>query len=271
MSNKKNIKTRLICIDGADNTGKSTLIEYMKQQEEFKNSNTLFLSFPTDEFRKNRDNSIISVDNNNNFGLYLNDIVNNLFTEVFKNEYDYIVCDRSYLSTYIYNYIYGNGLFKDGRDDFLVGATYEKFMQLLYLTIEKQFSEYIRQYDSLYVNQVVLLSIDTTMINQQKENYNTYETMINLHTQSQDTVNSCFKLYCNYFSKKTNYTDLFWVDLSRTNPYNKFTFKILNTCIYIDGLFHNDGKVKYKRKNIENIYADVTEIKSRIVFDRDDL
>ena len=80
---KNNIKTKLICIDGADNTGKSTLIEYMKNQEEFKNSNTLFLSFPTDEFRKNRDNGIISVDNNNNFRLYLDDIVSNLFTEVF--------------------------------------------------------------------------------------------------------------------------------------------------------------------------------------------
>ena len=59
-----------------------------KQQEELKNSNTLFLSFPTDEFRKNRENGIIYVDNNN-FEPYLDDIVSNLFTEVFKNEYDY--------------------------------------------------------------------------------------------------------------------------------------------------------------------------------------
>ena len=101
---KKNIKTKLICIDGADNTGKSTLIKYMKQQEEFKNSNTLFLSFPTDEFRKNRDDKNITIDSKN-FGPYLKDIVDNLFVEVFKNEYDYIVCDRSYLSTFFYNYI----------------------------------------------------------------------------------------------------------------------------------------------------------------------
>ena len=267
---KKDIKTRLICIDGADNTGKSTLIDYMKTQEEFRTfNNTLFLSFPTDEFKKNRENGIISVDNNN-FEPYLNDIVSNLFTEIFKNEYDYIVCDRSYLSTYIYNYICGNGLFKDGREDFLLGATYEKFMQLLYLTIEKQFGEYIRQYDSLYINQVVLLSTDTTRLTHKKENDNTYENMINLNAHLQDTVNTCFKLYCNYFYKKTNYSDLFWVELARLNQYNKFTFKILNTCIYIDTLFHN-GKIKYKRKNIEDIYADVTEIKSRIVFDRDDL
>ena len=269
MSNKKNIKTKLICIDGADNTGKSTLIEYMKTQEEFRTfNNTLFLSFPTDEFRRDRDNGIISVDNNN-FEPYLNDIVSNLFTEIFKNEYDYIVCDRSYLSTYIYNYIYGNGLFKDGREDFLLGATYEKFMQLFYLTIEKQFGEYIRQYDydSLYINQVVLLSTDITRLINEKEND---ETMINLNAQLQYTANACFKLYCNYFYRKTSYSNLFWVELAKLNPYNKFTFKILNTCIYIDTLFHN-GKIKYKRKNIEDIYADVTEIKSRIVFDRDDL
>ena len=98
MSNKKNIKTKLICIDGADNTGKSTLIEYMKQQEEFKNSNTLFLSFPTDGL-KNRDDKNITIDSKS-FEPYLKDTVDNLFVEVFKNEYDYIVCDRSYLSTF---------------------------------------------------------------------------------------------------------------------------------------------------------------------------
>ena len=260
MSNKKNIKTKLICIDGADNTGKSTLIEYMKQQEEFKNSNTLFLSFPTDEFRKNRDNSIISVDNNN-FGLYLNDIVSNLFTEVFKNEYDYIVCDRSYLSTYIYNYIYG---FR-GREEFLIEYTYNNFMYSFYTRIRNLFNKYLKEFDTLDVYQVVLLSISADKLtckgkSEYKDN-NTYETAIDLNKQLQNKVNWQFKLYCDYFKNDTYLTKF---TNSIISDY-EFSFKITNSNIYVDNLVHHGGKTGYVRKTVDEIYNEIIKTKCEVV------
>lgn len=258
---KNNIKTKLICIDGADNTGKSTLIEYMKNQEEFKNSNTLFLSFPTDEFRKNRDNGIISVDNNNNFRLYLDDIVSNLFTEVFKNEYDYIVCDRSYLSTYIYNYIYG---FRGG-EELLIEYTYNNFMYSFYTRIRNLFNKYLKEFDTLDIYQVVLLSISADKLtckgkSEYKDN-NTYETAIDLNKQLQDRVNRQFELYCNYFKNGTYLTKF---TNSIISDY-EFSFKITNSHVYVDNLVHHGGKTGYVRKTVDEIYNEIIKTKCEIV------
>lgn len=257
---KKNIKTKLICIDGADNTGKSTLIKHMKNQEEFKNSNTLFLSFPTDEFRKNRDNGIISVDNNN-FELYLDDIVSNLFTEVFKNEYDYIVCDRSYLSTYIYNYISG---FR-GREELLIEYTYNNFMYSFYVRIRNLFSKYLKEFDMLDIHQIVLLSISTDKLtckgNSEYKDNNMYEASIDLNKQLQDRVNGQFKLYCNHFK---NDTYLAKFVNSIISDY-EFSFKITNSSVYVDNLVHHGGKTGYVRKTVDEIYNEIIKTKCEIV------
>ena len=259
MSNKKNIKTKLICIDGADNTGKSTLIEYMKQQEKFKNSNTLFLSFPTDEFRKNRENDIIYVDNNN-FEAYLNDIVSNLFTEVFKNEYDYIVCDRSYLSTFFYNYInnykYSNSINNSIIDygTFIIEYMYRDFMDLLYSYIEKSFGKYLNEYGNLSIIQIVLISHDVSKLRHKDESEykanNYYETAVDLNLQLQNRVNENFKNYHNYFFNRRNL-------IKFINIFNEFTFDILNIGVFVDNVCNN-----YKRLSTEDIYNNIIKTHS---------
>ena len=274
MSNKKNIKTKLICIDGADNTGKSTLIEYMKQQEEFKNSNTLFLSFPTDEFRNNYDNdkcyeryrSII--DPRNLVLSFLNDIVSNLFTEIFKNEYDYIVCDRSYLSTYIYNYIYplsdiGNN-YIEIRDSIMVNQ-YNKFTKLLFSVITKSLSNKIlNKYNKLDIYQIVLLSNDINNLilynnKHGSENDNKIEKFYDNNIGFQYAINKYFTMYCEYFEEKYNNT----FKIKNRNILVNLLFKISNICVYID-IAPNMTNLPcvieysdYKRKSVEEIYDDI--------------
>ena len=270
---KKNIKTKLICIDGADNTGKSTLIDYMKTQEEFKNSNTLFLSFPTDEFRKNRDNGIISVDNNNNFGLYLDDIVSNLFTEVFKNEYDYIVCDRSYLSTYIYNYIYppfdeiNNSNYIESRDSIMTNQ-YNKFMKLLFSVITKSINiKNLIKYNKLDIYQIVLISndVDNLILYNNKygpKNDNRAEEFFDENTGFQYVINRYFTMYCEYFEEKYNNS----FEIKNGNILTHILFKISNIYTYIDKTVPNVPRTSlpcdikyldYKRKSVEEIYDDI--------------
>ena len=270
MYNKKNIKTKLICIDGADNTGKSTLIEYMKNQEEFKNSNTLFLSFPTDEFRKNRDAKNITIDSKS-FESYLKDIVDNLFVEVFKNEYDYIVCDRSYLSTYIYNYIYPPDDTSDNyieiRDSIMTNQ-YDKFMKLLFRVIAKSLSiKILNKYNKLDIYQIVLLSNDTNNLilynnKHGSKNDNKNEEFYDNSTVFQYVINKYFMMYCEYFEEKYNNT----FEIKNRNILTHLLFKISNIYTYIDKTIPNipitslpcDIKYSdYKRKSVEEIYDDI--------------
>lgn len=259
MSNKKNIKTKLICIDGADNTGKSTLIKYMKKQEEFLNSNTLFLSFPTDEFRKNRDDKNITIDSKS-FEPYLKDIVDNLFVEVFKNEYDYIVCDRSYLSTFFYNYI-NNYKYSDSINNriidygtFIIEYMYRDFMDLLYSYIEKSFGKYLNEYGNLSIIQIVLISHDVSKLrHKDKSEYkanNYYETAVDLNLQLQNRVNENFKNYHNYFFNRRNL-------IKFINIFNEFTFDILNIGVFVDNMCN-----EYKRLSTEDIYNKIIETHS---------
>ena len=277
MSNKKNIKTKLICIDGADNTGKSTLIEYMKNQEEFKNSNTLFLSFPTDGFMNGvKDERYrIIVDPRNLVLSFLNDIVSNLFTEVFKNEYDYIVCDRSYLSTYIYNYIYppfdeiNNSNYIESRDSIMTNQ-YNKFMKLLFSIITKSISiKNLIKYNKLDIYQIVLLSndVDNLILYNSKygpKNDNRAEEFFDENTGFQYVINRYFTMYCEYFEEKYNNS----FEIKNGNILTNILFKISNIYTYIDKTVPNIPRTSlpcdikysdYKRKSVEEIYDDIVD------------
>lgn len=108
--------TKLIIIDGMDNTGKTTLIKritWVLQDQLNMNIKIIHLEKPPKEIKKE--------DIPNYSHMYYTDIlVNQLNTLYNTGEYDYIILDRGWISEYVYGPLYRNRTYQRIVEDNIV-------------------------------------------------------------------------------------------------------------------------------------------------------
>ena len=97
------MKTKLIIIEGMDNTGKSTLISRLENvltNSEHAVVKTIHLTKPPKDIPEEEIETYMNE--------YYDDIISQLTNSHFYTLYDYIILDRGYLSEYVYGPLYRN-------------------------------------------------------------------------------------------------------------------------------------------------------------------
>ena len=118
------MKTKLIIVEGMDNTGKTTLINRLESVLSKTNNSivkTIHLTKPPKDVPKDEIDSYMNT--------YDDTIISQLLDQHFYTLYDYIILDRGYISEYVYGPLYRN---RNELDITVNNLIYEKKLIKLY-------------------------------------------------------------------------------------------------------------------------------------------
>ena len=118
------MKTKLIIVEGMDNTGKTTLINRLESVLSSLDNNivkTIHLTKPPKDIPENEIDSYMNT--------YYDTITSQLLNQHFYTLYDYVILDRGYISEYVYGPLYRN---RKELDITVNNLIYEKKLIKLY-------------------------------------------------------------------------------------------------------------------------------------------
>ena len=118
------MKTKLIIVEGMDNTGKTTLINRLESVLSKTNNSivkTIHLTKPPKDVPEDEIDSYMNT--------YYDTIISQLLDQHFYTLYDYIILDRGYISEYVYGPLYRN---RNELDITVNNLIYEKKLIKLY-------------------------------------------------------------------------------------------------------------------------------------------